>query len=53
MPVHPRDRLKKQTKKDLKHPTDWLKEEESQTARDNVTALMAGKCSFSPEKSAK
>ena len=45
--------LKKKKKKDLKHPTDWLKEKESQTARDNVTALMAGKCSFSPGKSVK
>ena len=44
------DRLKRKTKKGLKHARDWLKEKESQIARDNVTALMEGKFNFSPEK---
>ena len=49
VPLHPRDRLKKKTKT-LKHPRDRLKEKELQVARDNVSALVEGKFSFSPEK---
>ena len=49
MPVHPRDRLKKKTKK-LKHPRDRLKTKELKMARDNVSALMEGKFSFNPEE---
>ena len=50
VPVHPRDKLKRKTKKDLKHRRDWLRGKESQIARENVTALMEGKFSFSPGK---
>ena len=49
VPLHPRDRLKKKTKT-LKHPRDRLKDKELQVARDNVSALVEGKFSFSPEK---
>ena len=50
VPVPPRDRLKRKTKKGLKHRRDRLKEKELQIARDNLTALMEGKFNFSPEK---
>ena len=49
MPIHPRNRLQKKTKK-LTHLHNRIKNKELQVARDNVLALVQGKFSFSPEK---
>ena len=48
VPLHPRKRLKKITKR-LTHAKDTIKKE-LQIAWDNVSALMEGKFSFRPEK---
>ena len=49
VPIHPRNRLQKKTKK-LTHLHNKIKNKELQVARDNVLALVQGKFSFSPEK---
>lgn len=61
VPVHPRDRLRKLSKKPpkgyakkgdkrLKHPKDRMKSEEDQIDRDNVSKLIRGEFDFSPKK---
>ena len=47
--MHPRDRQKRKSKK-LTHPKNRMKNKELQIAIDNVSALMAGKFSFTSEK---
>ena len=42
--------MKRKTEKGLKNLRDWLKEKESQIARDNVTTFMEEKFNFSLEK---
>ena len=49
VPMHPKDRQKRKPKK-LTHPKNRMKNKELQIARDNVSAFMTGKFSFSPEK---
>ena len=48
VPLHPRERLKKITKK-LLHPRDKMKNEAAQIARDNASALMNEKLIFDPK----
>ena len=43
--LYPRDRQKRKSKK-LTHPNNRMKNKELQIARDNVSALMAGKFCF-------
>ena len=49
VPLHPRERLKKITKK-LVHSRDKMKNKAAQLARDNVSALMNEKLAFDPKK---
>ena len=51
VPVHPRDRLKKKTKK-LKpvHPRDKMKRKVLQIAAENAEILLKGKFDFLPKK---
>ena len=61
VPVHPRDRLKKETnqqapthprnriKKYIKNLKLRMKNKEEQTARDNISALMRGEFNFDPD----
>ena len=49
VPLHPRDKQKRKSKK-LTHEKNRMKNKELHIARDNVSAVMEGKFSFSPEK---
>ena len=49
IPMHPRDRQNRKLKR-LTQPKNRMKNKELQIARDKVSALMAEKFSFSPEK---
>ena len=49
VPLHPRERLKKITKR-MVHPRDKMKNKAAQIARDNVSALMNEKFVFDPKK---
>ena len=49
VPMHPKDRQKRKPKK-LTHPKNRMKNKQLQIAGNNVSAFMAGKFSFSPEK---
>ena len=50
VPVHPKNRLKKSTKEQEKHPRGRMKNMEGQIARDNVSKLMRGEFDFNPKK---
>ena len=49
VPLHPREWLKKITKKFV-YPRDKMKNKEAQIPRDNVSALMNEKFIFNPKK---
>ena len=50
MPVYPKDRLKKATREQEKHPRGRMQDKAGEIARDNVSKLIRGKFSFDPKK---